>query len=304
MWSSRRRPQKEAPASDLEAGSSTRYLFSLDDRDPSDDRKRRCKGNRFVLWWQRARRRQRAHCARNWRKWASAAMLAWLLQQTVCFLMLEPQPAAAVGPASNQLWCGAEEEGTHLPEPDVSGLRGYQRGPMERLWLFAALHLPRFGAWHSSWTLAHAVFGLGGAANWVDHTEAVDAAKLSYVQRAFRWLLPPSSLLPRMDILDNGCDVHGLADVLLARSTTGCVAGVNVDQSFPAPNLPRRANNLFKAVDGSTVPFADGSFDAVLSAYVLEHVPVPVITSYITESLRVLKPCGVLYLHWGPVWDR
>lgn len=45
--------------------------------------------------------------------------------------------------------------------------------------------------------------------------------------------------------------------------------------------------------DGRKLPFKDGSFDAVLSHAVLEHVPDPF--AYVSEIFRVLKPGGEVY---------
>jgi len=44
------------------------------------------------------------------------------------------------------------------------------------------------------------------------------------------------------------------------------------------------------------VPFADGHFDCVYSAHMLEHLPRPLAPRFLAECLRVLKPGGVLRL--------
>lgn len=52
--------------------------------------------------------------------------------------------------------------------------------------------------------------------------------------------------------------------------------------------------------DSGHVPVADGTFDAVLSTQVLEHVPDPV--AYLAEARRLLKPGGKLILSTHGVW--
>lgn len=44
--------------------------------------------------------------------------------------------------------------------------------------------------------------------------------------------------------------------------------------------------------DSRRLPFADGSFDKVLSVDVLEHFPLEVIDAYLAETARVLRPGG------------
>lgn len=54
-------------------------------------------------------------------------------------------------------------------------------------------------------------------------------------------------------------------------------------------------------MDGMNLTFPDTSFDFVISANVIEHVPDP--TKFIREAARVLKPNGVCYLETAPVWS-
>lgn len=52
-----------------------------------------------------------------------------------------------------------------------------------------------------------------------------------------------------------------------------------------------------KVIENDRLPFADGSFDACVSNYVLEHVADP--TAHFAEAARVLRPGGV-YLFRAP----
>jgi SAM-dependent methyltransferase len=81
----------------------------------------------------------------------------------------------------------------------------------------------------------------------------------------------------------------------------GRVAAVDV-------NDQRRTNEgyEFVQVDGTELPFEDGSFDVVLSNHVIEHVGDPSDQlHHLREVRRVLRPGGVCYLavpnRWGLV---
>ena len=73
-------------------------------------------------------------------------------------------------------------------------------------------------------------------------------------------------------------------------------------------NDQRRTNEgyEFVQVDGTELPFEDGSFDVVLSNHVIEHVGEPSDQlHHLREVRRVLRPEGVCYLavpnRWGLV---
>jgi SAM-dependent methyltransferase len=63
---------------------------------------------------------------------------------------------------------------------------------------------------------------------------------------------------------------------------------------FVGADLPGNPDADITIAGDGTVPVADGSFDAVLSTQVLEHVADPAV--YLAECLRVLRPGGRLLL--------
>lgn len=95
------------------------------------------------------------------------------------------------------------------------------------------------------------------------------------------------------EVLDFGCG----SGYGTARIADGCARIVGIDISAEAVDYARdkfRAGNLeFAAippVEDAPLPFADQSFDVVLSFQVIEHVPD--VGRYLSEIARVLRPGG------------
>lgn len=57
----------------------------------------------------------------------------------------------------------------------------------------------------------------------------------------------------------------------------------------------------FHAGDAMDMPYRDSNFDMVVSFNALEHIPSP--ERAVTEMLRVLKPGGLLYITFDPIWS-
>jgi SAM-dependent methyltransferase len=86
--------------------------------------------------------------------------------------------------------------------------------------------------------------------------------------------------------LDIGCGNGDISRYFGARNS---VTGVDVtDQRRP------EADFAFRLVDSPTLPFADDTFDLVLSNHVIEHIPDQ--GKHLCEVRRVLKTSGFAYL--------
>ena len=108
---------------------------------------------------------------------------------------------------------------------------------------------------------------------------------------------------PNIRVLDMGCDCTGRQLAEISRLIRGEAVGINIPSDFPSPHAIEAAGSRVQLIrmDGMNLTFPDASFDLVISANVIEHVPDP--TKLIREAARVLKPNGVCYLETAPVWS-
>jgi SAM-dependent methyltransferase len=102
-------------------------------------------------------------------------------------------------------------------------------------------------------------------------------------------------------VLDSGCGGGGTI-VSIAEEVERAV-GLDLDARFRDAGTRLAAekgqhNTCFVQGDGLALPFADASFDLVLSHSVIEHVRSA--EQYLRECHRVLKPGGLCYLSTAP----
>jgi SAM-dependent methyltransferase len=102
-------------------------------------------------------------------------------------------------------------------------------------------------------------------------------------------------------ILDAGCGGGGMP--LSLAEEAALVVGIDPAERFQDAGVrlarERALTHLhFALADGMYLPFADGSFDLVLSHAVIEHVADAPL--YLREAARVLAPGGRMYLSTAP----
>jgi SAM-dependent methyltransferase len=98
-------------------------------------------------------------------------------------------------------------------------------------------------------------------------------------------------------VLDAACG-EGYGSALLAQAAT-TVAGVDIDGATLAHAAERYravSNLAFHQASAAALPFADASFDAIVSFETIEHLPAVDQPKMLAEFARVLAPNGLLIL--------
>ncbi|MCI2394592.1 methyltransferase domain-containing protein [Aliiroseovarius sediminis] len=99
---------------------------------------------------------------------------------------------------------------------------------------------------------------------------------------------------PKPILLDVGCGIGALHPLLSGLFSS--IHGVDVSgESIERAKL-ENPRNLYDTYDGERLPFADNSFDMVLSICVMHHVPVAQWTRFMAELTRVVLPGGMVCL--------
>lgn len=102
--------------------------------------------------------------------------------------------------------------------------------------------------------------------------------------------------LAHLDVLDVGCSGGIIAFALAAQGAR--VQGVDIDG--PGLAHARGLGVSVAAGDGACLPYADASFDVVISNHVYEHAVSA--ETMVLELGRVLRPSGIAFLGLGNRW--
>jgi SAM-dependent methyltransferase len=95
---------------------------------------------------------------------------------------------------------------------------------------------------------------------------------------------------PRM--LDVGCGVGSLHPLL--RGIAGPLSGIDVSSDCIAQARVDNRDGDYRAFDGSSFPFDDGSFDLVTAVCVLHHIDPAARANFVKEMRRVARPGGMI----------
>jgi len=109
-------------------------------------------------------------------------------------------------------------------------------------------------------------------------------------------LLPELVPLKGKRVLDAGCGDGGLARVMAEHGAH--VTGIDTSprQLTKARATPPVLDETYLDAVAQEMPFADASFDLVVFANSLHHVPVPDQPKALSEAARVLMAGGILYV--------
>jgi ubiquinone/menaquinone biosynthesis C-methylase UbiE len=123
---------------------------------------------------------------------------------------------------------------------------------------------------------------------------------LSGMRRALEALIDQAEIRDADRVLDVGCGTGSLAILLFRRHPGAEIVGVDPDPKAMtrARNKARRANARvrFEQAYAQALPAADGSFDRVLSSFMMHHLPVEIKRGMLADVRRVLAPGGSFHL--------
>jgi ubiquinone/menaquinone biosynthesis C-methylase UbiE len=121
-------------------------------------------------------------------------------------------------------------------------------------------------------------------------------SKLTGLRRLHRTLIDNADLSTGQRVLEIGCGTGNLS--VAAKEAVPGIALTAID---PDPLALRRAHRksdgiAFEQAYAEQLPYADGSFDRVLSSLMLHHLDDDMKAAALTEVLRVTAPGGSLHI--------
>ena len=118
--------------------------------------------------------------------------------------------------------------------------------------------------------------------------------------RAREELIKQANIQPNQRVLDLGCGTGTLVVLLKRKYPAAEIAGVDPDPKAlqRAQKKVRRAGVAVQLDEGfaDELPYEAGTFDRVLSSFMLHHLEEPEREMTLREVLRVLKPAGTFHL--------
>lgn len=105
-------------------------------------------------------------------------------------------------------------------------------------------------------------------------------------------------------VLDFGCGTLTLSILAKGKHPDAIFTAIDVDEKVLAiakrKQLESKQEIILKLYEGTVLPFADNSFDRVLSSLVFHHLTPAQKVSTLKEIYRVLRPKGELHVaDWG-----
>jgi len=118
--------------------------------------------------------------------------------------------------------------------------------------------------------------------------------------RAREELIKQANIKPNQRVLDLGCGTGTLVVLLKRKYATAEIVGIDPDPKAlrRAEKKIRRAGVAVQLDEGFSdeLPYDEGTFDRVLSSFMLHHLEEHEREKTLREVLRVLKPAGTFHL--------
>ena len=113
-------------------------------------------------------------------------------------------------------------------------------------------------------------------------------------------LIKQANIKPNQRVLDLGCGTGTLVVLLKRKYATAEIVGIDPDPKAlrRAEKKVRRAGVAVQLDEGFSdeLPYDEGTFDRVLSSFMLHHLEEHEREKTLREVLRVLKPAGTFHL--------
>jgi ubiquinone/menaquinone biosynthesis C-methylase UbiE len=119
----------------------------------------------------------------------------------------------------------------------------------------------------------------------------------SFFRKVRHQAITKNLLIPNeASVLDTSCQDGGFLSVLIKNNTDKNLKlfGVDISESDISKAKKLIPNGIFEITDNKTLPFADKTFDVVISSLTLHHMKDPM--SSLLEMKRIMKDTGSIYL--------